>query len=102
MLIVMYYQRYKSGFKIQLKIVPNSQKNQICGVVDTEFDTKVLRIKVAAVPENGKANFELLKFLSKEWGVAKSDMVLLSGEKSKRKLLYVVADDSFEKILLGI
>ena len=99
MLIEMYYQRYKSGYKIQLKIAPNSQKNQICGVVDTGFETKALRVKVAAAPEDGKANQELIKFLSKEWAVAKSDMILLSGEKSKSKLLYVIAGGEFEKNL---
>ncbi|PIR39270.1 MAG: hypothetical protein COV35_01775 [Alphaproteobacteria bacterium CG11_big_fil_rev_8_21_14_0_20_39_49] len=95
----MYYQRYNNGYKIQLKIVPNSQKNQICGVVDADFATKALRIKVAAVPENDKANKELINFLSKEWKLAKSDMVLLSGDKSHRKLLYVIADEEFEKKL---
>ena len=102
MLIKMYYQRYKSGYKIQLKIVPNSKKNQICGMVDADFETKALRVKVAAVPEDNKANKELIKFLSKEWRLAKSDMILLSGEKSQRKLLYVVAGDEFEKLLLRL
>jgi uncharacterized protein YggU (UPF0235/DUF167 family) len=48
------------------------------------------------VAENDKASKELVKFISKEWGIKKSDMVLLSGNKSQRKLLYVMAGDDFE------
>jgi uncharacterized protein YggU (UPF0235/DUF167 family) len=55
-----------------------------------------LRVKISSVAENDKASKELVKFISKEWGIKKSDMVLLSGNKSQRKLLYVMAGDDFE------
>jgi uncharacterized protein (TIGR00251 family) len=44
-----------------------------------------LRIKIAAAPENGKANAELCAFLAKLLSCAKKDVVLKTGEKSRLK-----------------
>jgi len=67
------------------KIVPGSSgPTRICGLLDG-----MLKIKVSAPPEKGKANQCLLKFLAKELGVKKSEVSLISGKTSPVKHVQV-------------
>lgn len=50
-----------------------------------------VKITVAAPPEGGKANAELLAFLAKEFGVQKQQVELVSGQTSRTKLIRVTA-----------
>ena len=51
------------NFIIILKITPNSNKNEF-----VSFENDILKIKIKAPAEKGKANKELIKFISKELG----------------------------------
>jgi uncharacterized protein (TIGR00251 family) len=44
-----------------------------------------LRVKIAAAPEDGKANAELCAFLAKTLGCPRKEVRLESGEKSRLK-----------------
>jgi uncharacterized protein YggU (UPF0235/DUF167 family) len=44
-----------------------------------------LRLRIAAAPEDGKANEELRRFLAKSLGCPRSEVILLRGEKSRQK-----------------
>jgi uncharacterized protein (TIGR00251 family) len=44
-----------------------------------------LKVKVAAVPEKGKANDELCEVLAKHFGVPKGGVEVISGQTSTRK-----------------
>ncbi len=70
--------------KIRLKVTPNAQKNKIIGWIDDS-----LKIKIAAQPQKGKANKELIKFLAKEWGISRSNILILKGKKSRTKLIQI-------------
>ena len=61
-----------------------------------EGGVRRLRIKLAAQPVDGKANRELVKFLSKELGLPRSQLTLLSGEKSRLKTVQIVGKDEEE------
>jgi uncharacterized protein (TIGR00251 family) len=69
---------------IDIKAVPGASKTEAAGIKD-----KRLRIRLAAAPEDGKANAELCGFLAKFLGCAKKDVVLLRGEKSRLKTVSV-------------
>jgi uncharacterized protein (TIGR00251 family) len=69
---------------VQVKVTPSSSKNEICGLKDG-----VLKIKIAAPPEDGKANTELIHFLAKHYGVRKKDVQLIKGKKSRNKTLEI-------------
>ena len=85
-----------SAVIFNLRIVPNSSKSEILG----EFDGS-LKIKIAAPPVDGAANAELIKFLAKKLGVAKSAVEIISGQNSKNKQVKIYnADRSiFSKLL---
>jgi len=61
----------------------------------------VLRMDVAAPPEKGKANKELVKYLAKLLGVPKSGVRVRSGERSRDKVVAVSGMDGkqVEKVI---
>ncbi|MDR2739465.1 MAG: DUF167 domain-containing protein [Treponema sp.] len=65
---------------LDIKAIPGSSRSQISGPSENR-----LRIKIAAAPEDGKANTELRAFLSKTLDCPKKDITLVAGEKSRLK-----------------
>lgn len=66
------------------KIVPGSSRTSIEGVLDD-----MLKIKIAAPPEKGKANKELISFLAKKLNIKKNDIQVISGQTNPVKQLSV-------------
>lgn len=85
---------------LSIHITPKSAKSQIIGWVDGEGGKKELKIKIAAPPEDGKANAELIKFLSKEWKIPKSSLEIVGGETSRHKRLKINDELSAEQLKL--
>jgi len=50
-----------------------------------------LKIRLTAPPVDGKANAQLLAFLADAFGVAKSQVSLLSGQQSRQKRVRIQA-----------
>ena len=69
---------------ILVKALPGASKTEFAG-----FKEGRLRVRVAAAPEDGKANAELAAFVAKSLGCPKRDVTLLHGEKSRLKTLAV-------------
>ena len=67
---------------LNIKVVPGASKSELGEVKDGR-----LKVRIAAVPEDGKANRELCSFLSKILELPKKDIVLETGEKSREKTL---------------
>ena len=65
--------------QLNVKVIPNSSKTEIISI-----ENGVVKIRIAAPPDKGKANSELLKFLKKECGLKFS---ISSGAKSREKIL---------------
>lgn len=82
------------------KIVPGSSgPTRICGLLD-----EMLKIKVSAAPEKGKANQCLIKHLSKRLGVKKNAVSIISGTTSPIKHVQVSgmsADTLLKKLNLN-
>ena len=79
--------------KIALKVTPGARKNEILGwEEDYPRIGRVLRVKIAAPPVEGKANKEIVTFMAKSLGVPKSAVELLHGETGRIKLIQVPDD----------
>ena len=52
----------------------------------------VLRLRVKAVPDKGKANAAVVALLAKALGVPRSAVSVVSGETARQKTLAVVGD----------
>lgn len=70
--------------KIAVKVQPNARKNEIAG-----FSNDILRLKIAAPPDKGKANKELIEFLSDTLGLKKNDISILRGLTDHNKLIAI-------------
>jgi uncharacterized protein len=70
---------------LPVKVTPKSSKTEIAG----ELSDGTLKIRVAAPAERGKANAELCAFLAREIGVPTSQVEVVSGHTSPRKLVRV-------------
>ncbi|MEO6739490.1 MAG: DUF167 domain-containing protein [Chthoniobacteraceae bacterium] len=67
---------------MKLRIVPNAKRDEVVG----EYGDAV-KIKVAAPAVEGKANEALLEFVAEKLRVHRRDITLISGEKSRDKLI---------------
>ncbi|HEX8737815.1 MAG TPA: DUF167 domain-containing protein [Pyrinomonadaceae bacterium] len=63
-----------------VRVVPRASKSEIVGSLDG-----ALKIRLAAPPVDGAANEELIKLLSKTFGVSKSAIEILSGQTARTK-----------------
>lgn len=68
-----------------LRITPKARKTAFGEYVEDEKGQTWQKVSVAAPPQDGKANEELLKFLAKSWGVPRSTLKIISGETSRYK-----------------
>jgi uncharacterized protein (TIGR00251 family) len=73
------------GVAFTAKIVPAGSQTCLCGLLGG-----MLKIKVSAPPEKGKANKCLLEFLAKKLGVKKTGVSIISGRNSKVKSVQVL------------
>jgi len=69
---------------VAIKALPGASKTEFAGVKEGR-----LRVRIAAAPEDGKANAELAAFVAKRLGCPKRDVTLVHGEKSRLKTLAV-------------
>ena len=68
----------------KVKVVPGSSRTVLCGL-----HGDMVKIKVAAAPEKGKANKCLLDFLAKRLGVKRNSVSISSGKTSEVKFIRV-------------
>lgn len=68
-----------------VRVGPRASKNEIVGELEGS-----LKIRISAPPVDGAANEEVVKVLAKAFGVAKSNVTIVSGETSKTKRVRVI------------
>jgi hypothetical protein len=73
-------------------LTPKSTKEGIAGREEQPGGKTHLRVYVRAVPEKGRANRALEALVAKAMGVAKRDVRLASGSKSRYKSVLVSGD----------
>ena len=78
---------------VKLIIRPGSSVSEICGIHDGR-----VKIKLSSAPEKGKANRELIKFISKKTGVPAKNIKIIAGEKSAYKEISVSYDNNLDLI----
>jgi uncharacterized protein (TIGR00251 family) len=76
----------QSGAAITVKVTPRSKRTEVLGVMDDG----TLKISVAAAPEEGKANSALVEFLAERLGLKTSQVEIVAGLSSERKLISLV------------
>ncbi len=69
---------------LTVRVTPSASRNELAS-----FAGGVLRIRLTAAPEGGKANRALIDFLAEIFSLPKSTMSIVGGATSKRKRVEV-------------
>ena len=77
---------------LRLRVTPNASRDVIEGYETLADGTEVLRLRVAAIPDKGKANAAVIALLAKALGVPKSAVSITTGETARLKTVRIDAD----------
>lgn len=72
---------------LNVKVIPNAKRNTI------EESENSLKVYLTAPPLEGKANKALIELLAKHFGIRKSNIRILSGERSREKKIEIAEKD---------
>jgi uncharacterized protein (TIGR00251 family) len=68
------------GIEIDVKVVPGASRSEVAGLLGFR-----LKVRVAAPPEDGRANARLLELLGREFGVAGGEII--RGQTNREKTI---------------
>jgi uncharacterized protein (TIGR00251 family) len=72
------------GYILRLTVVPGAQRTQVVGLQGDR-----LKVRLAAPPEKGAANRELIAFLARALNLPKSSFRLTRGARSRGKVVEI-------------
>jgi uncharacterized protein YggU (UPF0235/DUF167 family) len=75
-----------------VRVTPNAGVDRIEGVEARDNGQTVLRLRVAAVPDKGKANAAVIALLAGALDIPKSAIQVMSGETARLKVLSISGD----------
>jgi hypothetical protein len=79
--------RRDGSITVDVKVIPRASKNEVLAPAADGS----LRVKVAAVPEKGKANEAVRELLASHYGVTKAQVEIVTGQTSQRKRVRIRA-----------
>ena len=82
------FKEVNNGIEFSVYLTPGAKKETISGVVSIE-NQYFLKIMVHAKPTDNQANMALIEFISKKFKIAKSNLLIKSGRKSRKKKLFI-------------
>lgn len=71
--------------RLTIKVIPKSSRNEIAAILEAGS----LKLKIAAVPEKGKANEEIRAFLAEQFGISKRNVEIIRGHTCANKLVLI-------------
>lgn len=74
------FQQTNQGICFKIKVIPKASHSEC-----VEWENDELKIRLAAVPDKGQANCELIRYLADLFGIGKSKIQLVQGETSRHK-----------------
>ncbi len=80
----MYYRWEKDALYLDCSIQPRSNQDEIVGLVGER-----LKIRIAAAPTDGKANKQLIRFMSKLFRTRQAAITIVNGQTGRHKRLCI-------------
>lgn len=78
--------------RLSVRLTPNGGRDAVDGIETDADGGHMLKARVTAVPEKGKANKALIQLLAKWLKVPKSSLSVISGDTSRKKILRIDGD----------
>lgn len=85
------WRRDKQGLLLRVRLTPKGGRDDVDGLTTTP-DGPALKARVRAAPEDGEANAALAALVARWLGLAKGDVAMASGHKSRTKQLSIAGD----------
>ncbi len=79
-----WYRLHDEAITLTLHVQPGAKRNEIIGL-----HGGALKLKLAAPPEDGKANAALLRFIANQFQVSLRDVELKQGAQSRHKVVLI-------------
>ena len=70
---------------LKIKVTTQSQKTEIFWILWED----ILKLRVKAIPEKGKANKEIINFFAKSLGISKNNIEIISGLTDELKIIKI-------------
>ena len=83
-----FFQATSQGYLLRLTVAPGARRTEVVGLLGDR-----LKVRLAAPPEKGAANRELIAFLARELKLPKTALRLTGGSKSRAKVVEVLGLD---------
>jgi uncharacterized protein (TIGR00251 family) len=81
---------------IEVKVIAGARKRAIV------LEGSRLKVKILSKPLKGKANEELIEYLSDILGIKKKDVAIIAGERETRKVISIPIDEeTLTRIIAG-
>jgi uncharacterized protein (TIGR00251 family) len=80
---------------VDIRVVPGAKRREM------KRDGQGLIIKLVSQPHEGRANRELIEYLAGTFSVRKSEVRIVSGEKGRKKIVFLPVDQGTFDALLG-
>jgi uncharacterized protein (TIGR00251 family) len=77
--------------RIRIRLTPRAGADRLAGIAEAA-DGSVLKASVAAPAEAGRANAALVELLARACRVARREVAIIGGQKSRNKLVHVAGD----------
>jgi uncharacterized protein len=81
----------RDGALVRVRVIPRAGKSGVAGTRDG-----ALLVRLNAPPVDGAANAELIAFLAATLGLAKRDIEIVAGERSRGKRVRVIGRSAAE------
>lgn len=94
------WKKFDDHVRLAIRLTPNGGRDAIDGIESDGEGGMLLKARVTAVPEKGKANKALIALVAKSLGIAKSSVSIASGDTARKKILRINGDpeDLIEKL----
>jgi uncharacterized protein YggU (UPF0235/DUF167 family) len=86
------YRSHAGGLLLTARVTPNAGADRIEGVEFRADGQAVLRLRVAAVPDKGKANAAVIALLAEALDLPKSSISVVSGDTARLKTFRLSGD----------
>jgi len=75
--------------KLTIKVIPRASRDEVVG-----FQSDVLKVRLRAPPVDGAANEALVELLAGHFGVKRSQIRIIRGEKTRLKVVEILEGGS--------
>lgn len=86
-----WYSSRHDGVLVVVRVTPNAGRDGIDGIASRADGSRVLKLRVSAPPDQGRANAATIALLAKALGLPRRLLTLRRGETARTKTVLVAA-----------